>query len=100
MRYEIKRTKIFDKRLDSLRDKQAVSAINKRIARIETGNFGDYKQLAPNLFELRFFLGPGYRVYYTICNRMIIFLLTCGDKSSQRKDIQQAQAVLRTIMEK
>ncbi len=98
MRYEIQRTKVFDNWLASLRNRQAVKAINKRLARLELGNFGDHKQLAGNLFELRFFLGSGYRVYYTIRGRRVVFLLAGGDKSSQKKDIQQAKAIL-SVME-
>jgi len=30
------------------------------------GVFGDCKTINTNLFELRLFFGPGYRVYYTI----------------------------------
>lgn len=40
--------------------------IIKRLERIYDDNFGDYKQIAPNLYELRFFFGKGYRIYYTI----------------------------------
>lgn len=29
----------------------------KRLERIYDDNFGDFKQIAPNLFELRFFFG-------------------------------------------
>ena len=42
--------------------------IIKRLERIYDDNFGDYKQIAPNLYELRFFFGKGYRIYYTIKN--------------------------------
>jgi len=45
------------------------------------GNFGDHKSLGQNLFELRFFFGSGYRIYYTIKNGQVIFLLTGEDKS-------------------
>ncbi len=99
MIYEIERTKIFDKWLNSLRDRQAVQAINKRLARLEIGNFGDHKQLTEGLFELRFFLGPGYRIYYTIKKQKIILLLTAGDKSSQQKNIDQALAIIRAYKE-
>ncbi len=76
-----------------------MQAINKRLARLEIGNFGDHKQLAEGLFELRFFLGPGYRIYYTIKKQKIILLLTAGDKSSQQKNIDQALAIIRAYKE-
>ncbi|NQS70603.1 MAG: type II toxin-antitoxin system RelE/ParE family toxin [Desulfobulbaceae bacterium] len=99
MRYEIKRTRIFDKWLSSLRDRQAVIAINKRFARLALGNFGDAKAIGRGVFELRFFIGPGYRVYYTIRHGQVILLLAGGDKSSQQKDIQQALAIVRALEE-
>ena len=42
--------------------------------------------------ELRFFFGPGYRVYFAEDGDTIVVLLSGGDKDSQSRDIQQAQA--------
>jgi len=55
------------------------------------------KQSAEHLFELRMFFGPGFRVYYTIQGREIIFLLAGGDKSSQKKDITKARELLKQL---
>ena len=71
--------------------------IIKRLERIYDDNFGDYKQIAPNLFELRFFFGKGYRIYYTIQDNIIVILLYSGDKSSQQKDIEIAKNYLENI---
>ena len=65
-----------------------------RLYRVEQGNFGDAKSLAKNLFELRFFFGSGYRVYYTIKGATVVFLLCGGDKSSQEIDIAQAKMIM------
>lgn len=91
MRYELEQTEIFQKWLESLKDRKAVLAITKRLTRLAAGNSGDRKQLGENLFELRFFIGPGYRVYYTIKGRLIVVLLVGGDKSTQAADIKQAK---------
>jgi len=69
----------------------------RRIERIYNDNFGDYKQLDSNLYELRFTLGKGYRIYYTIQNEVIVLLLNAGDKSKQSKDIELAKTYLKNI---
>jgi putative addiction module killer protein len=58
------------------------------------GHFGDHKLIENSLFELRFFFGSGYRVYYTIKHNQIILLLCGGDKSSQSSDIDKARHLL------
>lgn len=73
--------------------------IIKRFDHVEKGNFGDHKGLGPNLFELRFFFGPGYRIYYTIKEATegmttVVMMLCGGDKSSQKKDIEKAKAIM------
>ena len=73
--------------------------IIKRIERNYDDNFGDYKQIAPNLFELRFFFGSGYRVYYTIQGDTVVILLYAGDKSDQKNDIEIAKKYLNNIKE-
>ena len=67
----------------------------KRIERMYDDNFGDYKQISSNLFELRLQFGKGYRIYYTIENNVIVLLLNAGDKSKQQKDIEVAKTYLK-----
>ena len=50
-----------------------------RLDRLKNGNFGDYKQINDDLYELRFKFGTGYRIYYTIQNDTIILLINGGD---------------------
>lgn len=78
-------------------DKSERVKIIKRLERIYDDNFGDYKQIAPDLFELRFFFGKGYRIYYTIRNNTAVILLCAGDKSNQKKDIETAENYLKNI---
>lgn len=47
-----------------LRDIKARIAIDRRINRIELGNFGDHKFCRDGVWELRIDVGQGYRVYY------------------------------------
>ena len=74
--------------------------IIKRLERIYDYNFGDFKQLAPNLYELRFSFGKGYRIYYTIKNNIIVLLLSAGNKQRQDKDIEIAKEYLKTLGDK
>ncbi len=78
MKYTVRETKEFSKWLTSLKDKTIRARIARRIDSLAVGSFGDYKQLADNLFELRFFFGSGYRMYYTFKDGTIIFLLAGG----------------------
>jgi putative addiction module killer protein len=71
--------------------------IIKRLERIYNDNFGDYKQIAPNLYELRFFFGKGYRIYYTIKDDTVVILLYAGDKSDQQRDISIAKDYLKNV---
>ncbi len=64
MHYTIETTDTFLEWFDKLKDKSVKNKILARLTRIENGNFGDHKQLSSNLFELRFFFGSGFRVYY------------------------------------
>ena len=69
----------------------------RRIERIYDYNYGDYKQISSNLYELRFSIGKGYRIYYTIQNETLVLLLHAGDKSRQSKDIELAKMYLNEI---
>ena len=74
-----------------LRDREARARIRARIGRLRLGNFGDSKR-AGEVFELRIHAGPGYRIYYGREGDTIVILLCGGDKRSQAKDIERAEA--------
>lgn len=77
--------------LNSLRDSTTRRRILKRLLRVESGHYGDYQSVGDGVYELRFFFGAGYRVYFGEDADTIVVLLTGGDKSSQRRDIKQAK---------
>lgn len=72
-------------------DKPVRARISARVARFEDGHFGDHKPLGDGVVEARFFIGPGYRIYFAIHDGFIVLLLTGGDKSTQDKDIVKAK---------
>ncbi|MEO0458673.1 MAG: type II toxin-antitoxin system RelE/ParE family toxin [Cyanobacteria bacterium P01_A01_bin.114] len=82
----------FDSWFNAL-DTQAKARIDVRLDRLILGNFGDHKPVGEGVYELRFFFGPGYRVYYAISGNQIVLLLTGGEKKRQSKDIQSAQTL-------
>jgi putative addiction module killer protein len=73
-----------------LRDVTARIAVDRRVNRIELGNFGDHKFCRDGVWELRIDVGPGYRVYYAVSGKEIVLLLCGGDKRTQDNDISRA----------
>jgi putative addiction module killer protein len=66
-------------------------ALVTRLDRVKLGNFGECKALGDGVTELKFHLGPGYRVYIGQDGNELVVLLCGGDKSTQRKDIETAK---------
>jgi len=55
------------------------------------------KRLSPGVSECKIDHGPGYRLYFTRRGDVLIILLCGGDKSSQRRDIERAEAIAAEI---
>jgi putative addiction module killer protein len=73
-----------------IRDPTARVAVDRRINRIELGNFGDRKFCRDGVWELRIDVGQGYRVYYAVAGTQVVLLLCGGDKRTQDADIGRA----------
>ena len=71
----------FDEWFGSLRDKKVQAAVDTRLARVRTGNFGDFNSVGSGVFELRIHAGPGLRVYYGLHRGQVVVLVGGGDKS-------------------
>jgi putative addiction module killer protein len=93
MEYKIKTTNIYDEWFATIKDKTNRARILKRQKSIQLGNLGTHKSVGENLFELKFYFGPGFRVYFTIKEDLIVLLLCGGDKSTQGKDIDKAKMI-------
>ena len=87
----------FEKWLRSIVDIRSRRKITLRIQRLKLGNFGDYKSVGKEVYELRIHFGPGYRVYFAKKGELFVILLVGGDKSSQSKDIIQSQLLWQEI---
>jgi putative addiction module killer protein len=93
VQYEVRQTAQFEAWLDSLTDPIAQKAISRRLVRVAGGLFGDVAPVGNGVSELRIHVGAGYRCYFTIRQRTIVFMLCGGDKSSQKRDIKDAKAM-------
>jgi putative addiction module killer protein len=96
---EIRKTEVFARWLDGLRDLRARARIQARIERLAMGNPGDVRPVGEGVSELRLDFGPGYRVYYKKRGRQLVILLAGGDKSTQAKDIKKAQRLAHGLSE-
>lgn len=81
-------------------DKNTQAWVEKRLERVEEGNYGDFKKLDSDISELRFTFGSGYRIYFTEANDIITILLCAGDKSTQVNDIKKAKKYLKDLIER
>ena len=87
---QIKATRHFTDWLDLLKDLNGRARIQARVERLADGNPGQHRNLEQGVSELKIDVGPGYRVYFTRQDNVVIVLLCGGDKSSQVKDIELA----------
>jgi putative addiction module killer protein len=94
---EIRKTDVYAKWLDGLRDIRARARVLARVERLATGNAGDAEPVGEGVSELRINYGPGYRVYYKQQGRELVILLAGGDKSSQTRDIKTALRLARNL---
>jgi len=82
----------FNEWLQGLRDLKARARIRTRLDRFGLGNPGDFAPVGEGVYELRFFFGPGYRVYYGLEGDTRVTLLGGGIKGTQQRDIRVAKA--------
>jgi putative addiction module killer protein len=94
---EIRKTELFAKWLDNLRDIKAKARVLVRIERLAMGNAGDIKPVGEGISEMRIDYGPGYRVYFMKRGSELIILLAGGDKGSQTSDIKVATRLARDL---
>jgi putative addiction module killer protein len=89
--YSIERTVEFQAWLDGLRDQVARRKVAIRLARIESGLLGDWKSVGGGVSEIRIDYGPGYRLFYTIRDQVVVILLCGSAKREQDRAIKLAK---------
>ena len=93
----IQTTTQFIEWLDRLKDVRGRARLQTRIQRLALGNPGKHRNLKHGVNELKIDVGPGYRVYYTERDDVLIILLCGGDKSSQKNDIELAYKLVKGL---
>ena len=95
--YHVERTEEFESWLDGLRDRTAQKRVAMRVRRIESGLLGDWKSLSDGVSEMRVDYGPGYRVYFTMREQVIVILLCGSEKRDQDRAIKLAKELAKTV---
>ncbi|MYG53631.1 MAG: type II toxin-antitoxin system RelE/ParE family toxin [Rhodospirillaceae bacterium] len=95
--FEVRKTEVYAKWLDSLRDERARARVLVRVERLAAGNPGDVRPVGEGVSELRIDYGPGYRVYFKMESRTIVILLAGGHKRTQNRDIETALRLARNL---
>ena len=98
--YERNGKDIFQDWLDGLKDLRGRNAIQKAVDHMEDGHFGVHKPCRNGVWELVLDTGPGYRVYYSIVEKVVVLLLCAGQKRTQQKDIDKAIEYLKDFKER
>jgi putative addiction module killer protein len=92
--FTVLQTDAFRDWLDGLMDSKAQVRIAARLRLAEAGSLGDWKSVGSGISEMRVDVGPGYRLYFTRRQNIIIVMLAGGDKSTQARDMKRAQKIL------
>lgn len=86
-------TEEFIQWIEGLRDTPTRIRLRRRLGKATRGNLGDVKPVGDDVYEMREFFGPGWRMYYVKQGTAIILMLGGGDKSTQDRDIERAKAM-------
>ncbi len=95
--FTVQQTQTFQDWLDGLKDVKAQVRIAARLRLAEAGNLGDWKPVGGEVSEMRVAFWPGYRLYFTKRQNILIVMLAGGDKSTQARDIKRAQQILKQL---
>lgn len=81
----------FSQWLQDIKDHVTKGKLRLRLDRLEKGNFGQCEPVGEGVFELKIYLGPGYRIYFGKIGVKCVLLLCGGNKGSQKSDIEKAK---------
>ena len=95
--YTVKQLPEFSKWLFGLRDGMTRRRLARRLEKVQRGLLGDVEPVGEDVFEMREFFGPGWRMYYVQRGDTLIVMIGGGDKSTQSADIAAAKALARSL---
>ena len=72
-------------------DMQIQQIVDARLTRVRRGLLGHAENLGGGVWELKFDVGPGFRIYYGRVGKLIVILLHAGHKKKQESDIDAAR---------
>ncbi|MBI2193890.1 MAG: type II toxin-antitoxin system RelE/ParE family toxin [Planctomycetes bacterium] len=72
-------------------DRHIQQVFDARLTRIRRGLFGQAENLSRGVWELKFDVGPGFRIYYGRAGGPIVILLHAGHRKRQAGDIDVAR---------
>lgn len=89
--YQIIQTTNFHKWYSKI-DGKFKTLVDSRMKRVkESGELGEIRYLGDKLFEFKWKIG--LRIYFTIKENKVIFLIHGGMKNDQKKDIKRARSL-------
>ena len=94
---EVRKTEVYARWLDGLRDVRARARVLVRVERLAAGNPGDVKPVGEGVSEMRIDYGGGYRVYFKRQGQTVVVLLAGGDKRTQNTDVETALRLARNL---
>lgn len=97
--YSIKWTSEFERWMKRLRDRPTRIRLLRRLEKAQRGLLGDVSCVGEDVFEMREFFGPGWRMNYIHQASQLIVMLGGGDKSTQESDIKAAKQLAIQIRE-
>lgn len=97
--YTVRETLQFSAWLNGLSDGMTHRRLARRLERAQHGNLGDVRAVGDEVWEMREFFGPGWRMYYVRRGDSLIVMLGGGDKSTQSADIAKAKTLALTLEE-
>ena len=97
--FTLVRSSDFDAWLSDRADQTGKARILARLRSATLGNLSDCEPVGEGVSEMRIHYGPGYRVYFMRDGATVYLLLTGGDKSSQKRDIERAKKIAKALRE-